>query len=113
MSSVALADIQCRSPPAFTQPCNKNGLAKRRTEHVRKIGLVPQILIGVVLGALVGTVIPGAAERLGILGQLFVGMLKAVAPLLVMVLVMSAIANRHESGLDGRKAFLTIGLYLL
>lgn len=88
-------------------------VAKRRTEHVPKIGLVPQILIGVVLGALVGTVIPGAAERLGILGQLFVGMLKAVAPLLVMVLVMSAIANRHESGLDGRKAFLTIGLYLV
>ncbi len=78
-----------------------------------KLGLVPQILIGVLLGALVGAVLPGAGERLGVLGELFVGMLKAVAPLLVMVLVMSAIANRHESGLDGRKTFLTIGLYLL
>ena len=78
-----------------------------------KLGLVPQILIGVLLGAVVGAVLPGAGERLGVLGELFVGMLKAVAPLLVMVLVMSAIANRHESGLDGRKTFLTIGLYLL
>jgi serine/threonine transporter len=78
-----------------------------------KLGLVPQILIGVLLGAVVGAALPGAGERLGVLGELFVGMLKAVAPLLVMVLVMSAIANRHESGLDGRKTFLTIGLYLL
>ena len=71
-----------------------------------KLGLVPQILIGVVLGALLGVVAPGLASQLGLLGQLFVGMLKAVAPLLVMLLVMSAIANRHESGADGRKTLL-------
>lgn len=81
--------------------------------RLRKPGLVPQILIGVLLGAMVGMAMPGMAERLGVLGQLFVGMLKAVAPLLVMVLVMSAIANRHEAGLDGRKALITFGLYLL
>jgi len=78
-----------------------------------RIGLVPRILIGVVLGALAGVLFPGVAEELGLLGQLFVAMLKAVAPLLVMVLVMSAIANRHESGLDGRKAVLTFLLYVL
>jgi serine/threonine transporter len=38
-------------------------------------------------------------------------MLKAVAPLLVLLLVMSAIANRHESGTDGRKVLLTFFLY--
>ena len=76
-------------------------------------GLVPQILLGVVLGALAGVGVPDAAVQLGLLGQLFVGMLKAVAPLLVMVLVMSAIANRHESGSDGRKTFATIALYLV
>ena len=80
---------------------------------LRKLGLVPQILIGVALGAATGVLLPGLAERLGLLGALFVGMLKAVAPLLVMVLVMSAIANRHESGLDGRKALLTFVLYLV
>ena len=78
-----------------------------------KIGLVPQILIGVVLGALLGLISPSLAQHLGLLGQLFVGMLKAVAPLLVMILVMSAIANKHESGSDGRKTFATIVLYLL
>jgi serine/threonine transporter len=78
-----------------------------------KVGLVPQILIGVALGALLGVSFPGIAQQLGLLGQLFVGMLKAVAPLLVMILVMSAIANKHESGADGRKTFVTIALYLV
>jgi serine/threonine transporter len=77
----------------------------------QKVGLVPQILIGVVLGAIAGMLLPGVAAKLGLLGELFVAMLKAVAPLLVMVLVMSAIANRHESGTDGRKVFLTLVLY--
>jgi serine/threonine transporter len=79
----------------------------------RSLGLVPQILIGVLLGALAGVLLPGLAERLGLLGQLFVAMLKAVAPLLVLVLVMSAIANRHESRLDGRKVVLTFALYAI
>jgi serine/threonine transporter len=79
----------------------------------RKPGLVPQILVGVALGALVGVAAPGVAEPLGLLGDLFVGMLKAVAPLLVMVLVMSAIANRHESPMDGRKVFQVLGLYVV
>lgn len=78
-----------------------------------KFGLVPQILVGVVLGALLGWLAPALAAPLGLLGDLFVGMLKAVAPLLVMLLVMSAIANKHESGSDGRKSLLTLGLYLL
>jgi serine/threonine transporter len=79
----------------------------------QKPGLVPQILVGVALGALVGVAAPGVAEPLGLLGDLFVGMLKAVAPLLVMVLVMSAIANRHESPTDGRKVFQVLGLYVV
>lgn len=76
-------------------------------------GLVPQILLGVVLGALLGVLAPGAAAEVGLLGRLFVGMLKAVAPLLVMLLVMSAIANRHESGSDGKKTFGVLALYLI
>lgn len=76
------------------------------------LGLVPQIFLGVLLGALLGLFVPGLAEPLGLLGELFVGMLKAVAPLLVMVLVMSAIANRHERGGDGRKVVLVLAMYL-
>jgi serine/threonine transporter len=76
-------------------------------------GLVPQIVAGVVLGALLGLFLPATGEAVGLVGQLFVSMLKAVAPLLVLLLVMSAIANRHESGSDGRKTFLTLALYFI
>jgi serine/threonine transporter len=75
-------------------------------------GLVPQILAGVLLGALCGALLPAAGEAVGLLGRLFVSMLKAVAPLLVLLLVMSAIANRHERGGDARRTFLTLLLYL-
>jgi serine/threonine transporter len=68
---------------------------------------------GVVLGALLGLFLPATGEAVGLVGQLFVSMLKAVAPLLVLLLVMSAIANRHESGSDGRKTFLTLMLYFI
>lgn len=78
-----------------------------------RMGLVPQILLGVVLGAILGMTLPGLADEVGLLGALFVGMLKSVAPLLVLLLVMSAIANRHESGNDGRKTMATILLYLV
>ncbi|WP_232059117.1 serine/threonine transporter SstT [Kineobactrum salinum] len=61
---------------------------------------------------MLGALYPAVAQPLGLLGALFVGMLKAVAPLLVMLLVMSAIANKHESGSDGRKTLLTLALYL-
>jgi serine/threonine transporter len=81
--------------------------------NIFKLGLIPQILIGVLGGAVIGVSFPEVAQHLGILGQLFVGMLKAVAPLLVMLLVMSAITNKHESGSDGRKTFATIVLYLV
>lgn len=58
--------------------------------------LIIQIVIGLVLGALVGTVMPSAAAVTGILGSLFVGALKAVAPYLVFVLVTLAVAQHRE-----------------
>lgn len=59
----------------------------------RKIGLVPAIIIALIIGMMVGAVAPETGAALGILGNLFVGALKAIAPLLVFVLVMAAIAN--------------------
>ncbi|MEL7044303.1 MAG: serine/threonine transporter SstT [Pseudomonadota bacterium] len=67
---------------------------------------------GVVAGTVLGVVSPQTALPFGLMGELFVAMLKAVAPLLVMVLVMSAIANRHERSADSQRIALTFGLYL-
>ena len=67
------------------------------------LGLVTQIAIGLVLGILVGVLVRNTAaadavvEIGAIFGSLFVGALKAVAPILVFALVISAI-SQHRSG---------------
>ena len=62
-----------------------------------KGSLVQQIFIGLVLGIALAVVAPGVAKGTEILGAFFVGGLKAVAPVLVLVLVTNAIAQ-HQSG---------------
>ncbi len=59
--------------------------------------LVKQILIGLVLGIALAAISKPAAIAVGLLGTLFVGALKAVAPVLVLMLVMASIAN-HQHG---------------
>jgi serine/threonine transporter len=59
--------------------------------------LVQQILGGIVFAILLVYVSPSAAKSVALLGTLFVAALKAVAPVLVLVLVASAIANRKAS----------------
>lgn len=56
--------------------------------------LVKQILIALILGIALALVFPQAAIEVGFLGKVFVTALKAVAPVLVFVLVMSSIANQ-------------------
>lgn len=60
------------------------------------ISLVKRIIVGMFIGAILGIVVP-KWEGIGILGSLFVGALKAVAPLLVFFLVIAAI-SQHKSG---------------
>ena len=71
--------------------------------------LVVKILIGLVLGALLGLLVP-QASFLTILGDLFVGALKGIAPLLVFVLVISSLAN--ATGGIGKRFTVVIALYL-
>lgn len=72
--------------------------------------LVLRILIGLIIGAVLGLVAPGWTW-IGILGKIFVSALKAVAPVLVAILVMASIARAH-GGLGSR--FRTvIALYII
>ncbi|EEQ08659.1 Serine/threonine transporter sstT [Yersinia mollaretii ATCC 43969] len=59
--------------------------------------LVKQILIGLVAGIILALVSTPAAMAVGLFGTLFVGALKAVAPVLVLMLVMASISN-HKQG---------------
>ena len=71
--------------------------------------LIVKILIGLVLGALFGLLTP-QATFLSIPGDLFVGALKGIAPLLVFVLVISSLAN--ATGNIGKRFTTVIALYL-
>jgi serine/threonine transporter len=59
--------------------------------------LVLQIAVGIVAGIVLSLISPEAGSASMLLGNLFVQALKAVAPVLVLVLVASAIANRRTS----------------
>ncbi|WP_459205381.1 serine/threonine transporter SstT [Pseudomonas sp. MLB6B] len=62
-----------------------------------RTSLVIQIVIGLVAGILLAVLAPSVATSLTLLGSLFVTALKAVAPILVFVLVIASIAN-HQQG---------------
>ena len=62
-----------------------------------QISLVKRIVIGIIVGLILALTVPTAASWVSIFGSLFVGALKAVAPVLVLFLVMHAIAV-HKSG---------------
>lgn len=63
----------------------------------KRISLVKQIIIGLIIGIILAVTIPEQAKSIVILGSLFVGALKAIAPVLVFFLVSSALAQ-HKSG---------------
>jgi serine/threonine transporter len=73
--------------------------------------LVTQILIGIIAGTLLAVASPATATSVGLLGNLFVSALKAVAPVLVFVLVASSIANHKKGNQTSIKPILS--LYLL
>ena len=60
------------------------------------LSLVKQIVIGLIIGIILALAVPQATV-ITLFGDLFVKALKAVAPVLVLFLVMSAIAQ-HKAG---------------
>lgn len=70
-----------------------------------------QIGIGIVCGIALAVVAPNVAASAMLLGSLFVQALKAVAPILVLVLVASALANQRAS--HSAQLRPIIGLYLV
>lgn len=62
--------------------------------------LILKILIGIIIGAALGILVPDW-KAIGIIGELFVSALKAIAPILVFVLVISAI-SKAKTGIGGR-----------
>ena len=66
-----------------------------------EISLIKRILVGLAVGIVLALLIPNAqpwTDIITLLGSLFVGALKAVAPVLVFFLVISALCNAHGAG---------------
>ena len=74
------------------------------------ISLILRIAIGLVLGAILGVLIPSATV-ITVLGDVFVGALKAIAPVLVFVLVLSSVSN--AKGGVGKRFRTVVALYML
>ncbi len=62
-----------------------------------RMSLVKRIIIGLILGVILAFIAPKGLAFISIFGTIFVGLLKSIAPVLVLVLVISAIAQ-HKSG---------------
>lgn len=86
-------------------------MSSSRTSLLRRPSLVVQIIAGVLFGVVLAWLMPEAAHAAGFFGELFISALKAVAPVLVFVLVMAAIANHPQ----GRPTFIRpiLMLYLV
>ncbi|WP_125711428.1 serine/threonine transporter SstT [Lacticaseibacillus porcinae] len=63
----------------------------------RSVSLILRIIIGLVIGAALAIIFPKAAF-IGVMGQLFVGALKGIAPVMVFFLILSAISAFREGG---------------
>lgn len=75
-----------------------------------KLSLVQRIIVGLIVGTILGIAFP-SATGIGILGSLFVGALKAIAPVLVFVLVLASVANAKKGG--GKTMSRIVVLYLI
>lgn len=75
------------------------------------ISLVKRIIVGLIIGITLAITLPTQLAPIAILGSLFVGALKAIAPILVFFLVMSAICQHKEGQKTNMKSI--IFLYLL
>lgn len=82
---------------------------KKLIQAWQKASLIKRIAIGIVIGAVLALTVP-SLTAIGILGDLFVGGLKAIAPLLVFALVANAL-SQHKQGQETNMKTIII-LYL-
>ena len=83
---------------------------KRFISTWNRTSLIKRIAIGVVVGAVLGLLIPKFTV-IGLLGDMFVGGLKAIAPLLVFALVANALSQTREGQQSNMKTVIVLYLF--
>jgi len=80
-------------------------------QKIISLGLVSQIIIAIIFASIFATLAPEIAQSFSMLGQLFVNALKAVAPVLIFILVIASIANQKPNNDANVKPIIV--LYLI
>lgn len=83
---------------------------KRFISTWNRTSLIKRIAIGVVVGAVLGLFVPKFTV-IGLLGDMFVGGLKAIAPLLVFALVANALSQTREGQQSNMKTVIVLYLF--
>ena len=83
---------------------------KRFISTWNRTSLIKRISIGVVVGAVLGLLVPKFTV-IGLLGDMFVGGLKAIAPLLVFALVANALSQTREGQQSNMKTVIVLYLF--
>ena len=83
---------------------------KKIVEMWNRVSLIAKILVGIVIGAVLGLLVPGATG-IDLIGTMFVRALKAIAPILVFALVISSIANAGKG--NGQQFRMVTIMYML
>lgn len=83
---------------------------KRFISTWNRTSLIKRIAIGVVVGAVLGLLVPKFTV-IGLLGDMFVGGLKAIAPLLVFDLVANALSQTREGQQSNMKTVIVLYLF--
>ncbi|OCG02983.1 serine/threonine transporter SstT [Gilliamella sp. wkB112] len=73
-----------------------------------KIGLIPQILLGLILGIILAAVSKDTALGMSLLGELFINALKSVAPILVLILVIASISSHQQGKRANMKVLISL-----
>lgn len=83
---------------------------KRFISTWNRTSLIKRIALGVVVGAVLGLLVPKFTV-IGLLGDMFVGGLKAIAPLLVFALVANALSQTREGQQSNMKTVIVLYLF--
>ena len=83
---------------------------KQALNFWNQLSLINRIVIGMIIGILLGIFVPQAVA-VGTIGTVFVSALKAIAPLLVFFIVLSALAQHKEGHETNMKSIVVLYLF--
>ena len=77
----------------------------------RETALIKLIIVGLIVGIIIALAAPQAVPAVSVLGDLFVRALKGIAPVLVFVLVMNALAQKNSDASASMKPIVRLYVF--